>query len=308
MESTNYEKGENVMAEFWMSEILKGCVEKGMSLGEYILASECENTGQTREQALDRMSQMLDVMEQSARGGLENPVFSNSGLTGGCAHQYHGYIQKGQSILGPVLADAVQMALSCSEVNAAMGKIVACPTAGSCGIVPAAVLAVGKYRGNSREEMVQALFTASGVGMVIGEHATLAGADGGCQAECGAAAAMAAAAAVRLLGGDDEQAVHGAAMALKNLLGLVCDPVCGLVEIPCIKRNAVSVSVALTAADMACAGVRSYIPFDEVVTAMYAIGKALPQQLRETGQGGLAATKTGMEMYQRIYGQDYGAM
>ena len=292
------------MAEFWMSEILKGCRDKGITLAEYILASECETSNQTREQAYSRMEQMLTVMESSSSGGLDTPMVSNSGLTGGCAHQYHGYVQKGQSILGPVLSDAVQMALSCSEVNAAMGKIVACPTAGSCGIVPAAVLSVGKYKKCSREDMVEALFTASGIGMVIGEHATLAGADGGCQAECGAAAAMAAAAVVKLLGGDDEQAVHGAAIALKNLLGLVCDPVCGLVEIPCIKRNAVSVSVALTAADMAFAGVQSYIPFDEVVTAMYAVGKALPYQLRETGLGGLAVTKTGMEMYRKLYGQD----
>lgn len=291
-----------VMAEFWMSEILNDCRAKNMSLADYMIASEAESSGQTQEHVISHMAQMLDVMESSALGGLDSPVFSNSGLTGGCAHQYHSHLLKGQSILGPVLSDAVQMALSCSEVNAAMGKIVACPTAGSCGIVPAAVLAVGKNRGCSREEMILSLFTASGIGMVIGEHATLAGADGGCQAECGAASAMAAAAAVHLLGGDDAMAVHGAAIALKNLLGLVCDPVCGLVEIPCIKRNGVSVAVALTAADMASAGVESYIPFDEVVTAMYAIGKALPSQLRETGQGGLAVTKTGLEMYRKLYG------
>ena len=290
------------MAEFWMSEILKDCKEKNLTLSEYIIASECETSGQTRDEVCNHMSHMLEVMEGSAMGGLDSPVLSNSGLTGGCAYQYHGHVQKGQSILGPVLSDAVQMALSCSEVNAAMGKIAACPTAGSCGIVPAAVLSVGKYRNCGRDDLVQALFTASGVGMVIGEHATLAGADGGCQAECGAAAAMAAAAVVHLLGGNDEQAVHGAAIALKNLLGLVCDPVCGLVEIPCIKRNGISVSVALTAADLACAGVESYIPFDEVVTAMYAIGKALPKQLRETGQGGLAVTKTGLDMYHKLYG------
>jgi len=292
------------MAEFWMSELLKDCKEKNLTLSEYIILSECENSGQTREQVYSRMSQMLEVMESSASGGLGSPIYSNSGLTGGCAYRYHNYIQKGQSILGSILSDAVQMALSCSEVNAAMGRIAACPTAGSCGIVPAAVLSIGKHRNCSRDDMIQSLFTASGVGMVIGEHATLAGADGGCQAECGAAAAMAAAAAVHLLGGSDEQAVHGAAIALKNLLGLVCDPVCGLVEIPCIKRNGISVSVALTAADMAFAGVESYIPFDEVVSSMYAIGKALPQQLRETGQGGLAVTKTALEMYQKLYGQN----
>jgi L-serine dehydratase len=150
--------------------------------------------------------------------------------------------------------------------------------------------------------MINALFVATGVGMVIGEHATLAGADGGCQAECGAAASMAAAAVVSMMGGTDHQAIHGAAIALKNMLGLVCDPVGGRVEIPCIKRNAIGASIALTGADMALAGVESYIPFDEVVVAMYAIGKQLPAELRETGRGGLAISKTGLAMYEKLFG------
>ncbi len=286
-----------------MEEILKDCEEKGIPLWEYILRSECASSGQSREEALLRMSQLLSVMREAAAGGLSHPVHSTSGLTGGGAYQYHQYVQSGQSLLGPVLSDAVQMALSCSEVNAAMGRIAACPTAGSCGIVPAAVLSVGRHKGCSDEKKTESLFVAIGIGMVIGEHATLAGADGGCQAECGAASAMAAAAVVYLLGGTDRQAVHGAAIALKNLLGLVCDPVCGLVEIPCIKRNGTSVSIAMTAADMALAGIESYIPFDEVVTSMYAIGKALPSRLRETGRGGLAVTKTGLRMYETLYGR-----
>ena len=290
------------MAEFWMSEIIKECARQRISLAEYIIRGECENSASSREQVIEKMGKMLDVMSSAANGGLEAPIRSNSGLTGGAAYQYHQYIGQGSSLLGTVMSSAVEMALSCSEVNAAMGRIVACPTAGSCGIVPAAVLSVGVSHQKSREDMVMALFVATGVGMVIGEHATLAGADGGCQAECGAAASMAAAAVVNLMGGSDEQALHGAAIALKNMLGLVCDPVCGLVEIPCIKRNAIGASTALVSADMALAGVQSYIPFDEVVTAMYAIGKQLPAELRETGRGGLAVTKTGLAMYETLFG------
>lgn len=290
------------MTEFWMSEVLKQCDAEGISLAEYVIRSECQSSGSPREYVIAKMGKMLDTMLSASQGGLEKPIRSNSGLTGGAAYQYHQYNLTGKSLLGTVVSSAVEMALSCSEVNAAMGRIVACPTAGSCGIVPAAVLSVGVANQKSRDELIQALFVATGVGMIIGEHATLAGADGGCQAECGAAASMAAAAVVSLMGGSDRQAVHGASIALKNMLGLVCDPVCGLVEIPCIKRNAIGASIALTSADIALAGVESYIPFDEVVTAMYAIGKQLPAELRETGRGGLAVSKTGLAMYESLFG------
>ena len=198
--------------------------------------------------------------------------------------------------MGEVASLAVGMALSCSEINASMQCIVACPTAGSCGIVPAAVLACAQSRGLDRECMVNALFTASAIGIIIGSRATVSGAEGGCQAECGAAAAMGAAAVAEMLGGSPEAAFHAAAMALKNVLGLTCDPVAGLVEIPCIKRNASGAMNALLSADLALAGVKSYIPFDEVVDAMYAIGKAMPQSVRETAKGGLAVTPTGMRL------------
>lgn len=290
------------MTEFWMSEVLKVCETEGISLSEYVIRAECDHSGAPREEVIAKMGKMLDVMSAAAAGGLDKPLYSNSGLTGGAAYQYHQYHLSGKSLLGTVVSSAVEMALSCSEVNAAMGRIVACPTAGSCGIVPAAVLSAGVANHKTRDEMINALFVATGVGMVIGEHATLAGADGGCQAECGAAASMAAAAVVSMMGGTDHQAVHGAAIALKNMLGLVCDPVGGLVEIPCIKRNAIGASIALTGADMALAGVESYIPFDEVVVAMYSIGKQLPAELRETGRGGLAISKTGLAMYEKLFG------
>lgn len=290
------------MTEFWMSEVLKQCESEGISLAEYVIRGECAASGATHELVIAKMGKMLDTMGSASQEGLDKPLRSNSGLTGGAAYQYHQYTLSGKSLLGTVVTSAVEMALSCSEVNAAMGRIVACPTAGSCGIVPAAILSVAAANQKSREEMIQALFVGTGVGMVIGEHATLAGADGGCQAECGAAASMAAAAVVNLMGGSDHQAIHGAAIALKNMLGLVCDPVGGLVEIPCIKRNAIGASIALTSADMALAGVKSYIPFDEVVCAMYAIGKQLPAELRETGRGGLAVSKTGLAMYESLFG------
>jgi len=194
---------------------------------------------------------------------------------------------------GEPLASAIAYALAVAEVNASMGRIVAAPTAGSCGVLPGVLFSVGEIRGADDSELVDALFAAGGVGAVIARSSTLAGAAGGCQAECGAAAAMAAAAAVQIAGGAPEQCANGVALAFKGLLGLVCDPVAGLVEVPCIKRNATSVAVALAAADMALAGIRSVIPADEVIQAMGAIGRELPASLRETALGGLAATPTG---------------
>ena len=270
--------------------------ENNQTLWEYALNQEMERSGRTREELREQMEQSLSVMERSAQKARREPVRSVSGLTGGNACLYEQYRQEGKSFLGEVASLAVGMALSCSEINASMQCIVACPTAGSCGIVPAAVLACAQSRGLDRECMVNALFTASAIGIIIGSRATVSGAEGGCQAECGAAAAMGAAAVTEMLGGSPEAAFHAAAMALKNVLGLTCDPVAGLVEIPCIKRNASGAMNALLSADLALAGVKSYIPFDEVVDAMYAIGKAMPQSVRETAKGGLAVTPTGMRL------------
>ena len=193
-------------------------------------------------------------------------------------------------------------ALSSSETNAAMGRIVACPTAGSCGILPAALFSMAHTHTFSRRQLQDAFLAAGVVGMIIDEHASLAGAQGGCQAECGSAAAMAAAAVVQLIGGSPAQCFHAGAIAIKNMLGLVCDPVAGLVEIPCIKRNAGGVLQALGAADLALSGVESYIPFDDTVEAMNRVGNAMPAALRETALGGLATTASGKEMRERIYG------
>lgn len=270
------------------------------TLWEYALEREAESGKRDRAEIRQQMEQALAVMERSSQSARKEPVRSVSGLTGGNAWKYENYRQEGNSILGEIPSLAMAMALSCSEINASMQCIVACPTAGSCGIVPAAVLSCGDARGLSREIRINGLFTASAVGMLIGSRATLAGAEGGCQAECGSAAAMAAAAVVEMLGGTPRMAFHGAAMALKNVLGLTCDPVAGLVEIPCIKRNASGAVNALLCADLALSGVESYIPFDEVVEAMYAVGKAMPMSLRETAKGGLAVTPTGLRMRDEI--------
>ena len=274
----------------------------GETLGELSLRLE-EKTGTPREKALEKLSGMLSVMESEVQNALHIPVHSISGLTGGDGCRYERYRVSGGSLLGEIPALATAYALSASETNAAMGRIVACPTAGSCGILPACVLAVAKVKGISREGQLLALAGAGLIGELIDEHASLSGAEGGCQAECGSAAAMAAGAVAQMLGGSPEAAFHAAAMAIKNQLGLVCDPVAGLVEIPCIKRNTGGVAIALSAADMALAGIESRIPFDDVVEAMNRVGKALPAALRETAGGGLATTKAGLAMKEKVYGE-----
>jgi L-serine dehydratase len=197
-------------------------------------------------------------------------------------------------------ARAASYALAISEVNANMGLIVACPTAGSCGIVPAALFSAAESLTRDDNALIDALFTAPGIGMVIAENATVAGAVGGCQAECGAAAAMAAGAVVEMAGGTPRQSGEALALALKNMLGLVCDPVAGLVEVPCVKRSAFAAVHALLSAEMALAGIESVIPADEVIDAMYQIGLLMPKSLRETSQGGLAKTLTGIRISQRL--------
>lgn len=247
------------------------------------------------------MARRLQVMRESVKTGMDPALRSSSGLSGGDAAKMLSYAQTG-GIAGSFINRAIARALAVSECNAAMGKIVAAPTAGSCGILPGTVLSVLEDGQCTERQAVMALFTAGGIGTVISHRATLAGAEGGCQAECGAAAAMAAAAMVELKGGPPSQAAHACAIALKNQLGLVCDPVAGLVEVPCIKRNVAGIMIALSSAEMALAGIESKIPADECVLALYEVGRALPASLRETAQGGLAATPTGKRLKQEIFG------
>lgn len=282
-------------------ELCQAAEQAGTVISQVILADQSQALELEEAVLYEQMSARLQVMEEAARAGMDPDLRSASGLSGGDGARMNQYAQSG-GVAGPFLNGAIARALAVSEYNAAMGKIVAAPTAGSCGILPGTLLSALEAGQCSRERAVMALFTAGGIGMVIGNQATLAGAEGGCQAECGSAAAMAAAALAELKGGTPAQAAHACAMALKNQLGLVCDPVAGLVEVPCIKRNAAGVVIALAAAEMALAGIESKIPADECITAMYQVGCALPSALRETAQGGLAATPTGLRLKREIFG------
>ncbi|MCR1900236.1 L-serine ammonia-lyase, iron-sulfur-dependent, subunit alpha [Irregularibacter muris] len=292
------------MAEFHSGEqLLQLCNEKNLSISQIIIENEMELTGLDREQVVSKMKDNVLVMRQSIKKGLEENIKSVSGMIGGEAKKMRGYFKEHQPVSGNVMADAVSAALAVTEVNAAMGQIVAAPTAGSCGIIPGALLTAAENMKATEEEIINALFVAAGIGNIIAQNATVAGAEGGCQAETGSASAMAAAGIVEMAGGSPEQAIHAAAMTLKNILGLVCDPIAGLVEAPCSKRNALGTANALVSADMALAGIQSIIPFDEVVTTMYKIGRSLPCELRETALGGLAATPTGQRLQKEIFGK-----
>lgn len=275
---------------------------ENISLSELVLRDQAEQAELPADQLFERMRDNLHVMQQAVQAGIDKDLRSTSGLTGGDAYKLHQYAATG-GLCGPFFTGALTRAIAVSEYNAAMGKIVAAPTAGSCGILPGAILTMMEARDLPEESAVKALFTAGAFGMVIAFRASIAGAEGGCQAECGSAAAMAAAALVEMAGGTPDMSAHACAIALKNQLGLVCDPIAGLVEVPCIKRNAGGVACALTAAELALAGVHSVIPVDEVIDAMREVGDAMPCALRETAQGGLAATPTGIRLKQEIFGE-----
>ena len=281
------------------AELVSQAEERKLKLYELMIEQEIQQTGSTRVEILEQMDRQFQVMKRAAAKGARG-VQSYSGLTGGDGKRIHDYIQKGSFLTDQTLLSAACYAVSTNEVNASMGIICATPTAGSCGVLPAVMLAVQEKLGKSDEEVVLHLFTAGAFGYVIANNAFISGAAGGCQAEVGSASAMAAAAATELAGGTPTQAAHAMAMAMKNMLGLTCDPLAGLVEVPCIKRNAAGASNALPAADLALSGVESKVPWDEVIGAMYQIGLAMPVSLRETALGGLAATETGKEWKKRL--------
>lgn len=284
-------------------DLIDICREENISLSEYAIRQEMELKEVSREYLMEEMARTLEVMKESATKGREQEVYSLSGLIGGDAFRLQQYHDKGTSLMGNGIIKAMAMAISSSEVNGSMGKIIACPTAGSCGIMPAVLLTTGELLGKTDEELVQALFAGSAIGIIIGKNATFAGAEGGCQAECGSAAAMAAGTVVELMGGTVEQSLDAGAIVFKNVLGLVCDPVAGLVEIPCAKRNVSGAINALCTADMVMAGVTSKIPFDDALAAMYKVGINLPEELRETALGGIAATPTGKAMQEKVFGK-----
>ncbi len=282
-----------------IAELIQEARESACSVSQVVIHWEMENNQLSEGRQREIMLKNWHVMEEALERGMKNTEKSLSGLTGGDALKLYAYRQHGYT--GEAVLSAAASAMGVSEVNAVMGRIVACPTAGSCGIVPAALYAAAMQRGSRTEEIVDALFTAAGIGMVVEANASIAGAYGGCQAECGTAAGMAAAALVQLAGGSPEMIGNAVALAMKNLLGLACDPVAGLVEVPCVKRNGFIAVHAMLAADMAMAGVKSVIPADEVIDAMDRIGRAMPSSIKETAEGGLAATKTGRELAKKLF-------
>ena len=270
-------------------------------ISEIMIEQEMLLSRRSREEIIAQMDQNLTVMEEAVEKGLQG-VQSTSGLTVGDAVLLQQYMDKGETLSGHLLLDAVSKAVATNEVNAAMGTICATPTAGAAGIVPGVLFAVKNKLNPTREQMINFLFTSGAFGFVVANNASISGAAGGCQAETGSAGSMAAAAVVEMAGGTPQQSAEAFSIVMKNMLGLVCDPVAGLVEVPCVKRNAMGAAKALVGADMALAGVVSRIPTDEVIEAMHKIGQSMPSALRETAKGGLAITPTGQRLEREIFG------
>ncbi|SMB92049.1 L-serine ammonia-lyase [Thermanaeromonas toyohensis ToBE] len=281
-------------------EILSMVREKKLTLSQAAQEWEKETSGRELIEIRHEMRKRLLVMRQAARKGLEEDMKSPSGLIGGGGRLLEQARRENKLLSGGTTARAITIALAIAEVNACMGKIVAAPTAGSCGILPGVLLALEEERKLPEETLIDGLFTAAGVGMVMASMASLSGAALGCQAEVGAATAMAAAAAVEMVGGSPWQALDAAAIALKGLMGLVCDPVGGLVEIPCVKRNALGAAHALAAADIALAGLKSFIPLEEVIEALVKVGRSLPPELKETAEGGIAICPTAQKLVSQL--------
>ena len=288
-----------------IAEFVKQAMTEEVSIAELMIRQEIEETGFSRKEIIDGMRKNLEIMKEASQRGVSGDgVFSPTGLTGGDAVKMAEYRKKGQTLSGDAMLKGVQMAMATNEVNAAMGRVCATPTAGSTGTLPGVLMSITETLNLSEEQELDFLFTAALFGLIVANNAMIAGAVGGCQAEVGSASAMGAAAAVAVAGGTPLQSAEAFSMALGNLLGLVCDPVAGLVEIPCVKRNTVGAANALICADMALAGIENKIPADEAIQAMKEVGEAMPSTLRETGLGGFAATPTGIQMKMRVFGNE----
>lgn len=284
-------------------ETIDYAVENNMSFADIMVKEEMELSGKSRDEVRAQMKQNLDVMRDAViKGTTGDGVESVTGYTGHDSAKLRDYNETHHALSGYEMIDAVKGAIATNEVNAAMGIICATPTAGSSGTIPGALFKLEKTHDLTEEQMIDFLFTSALFGRVVANNASVAGATGGCQAEVGSASAMAAAAAVAIFGGSPEASGHAMALAISNLLGLVCDPVAGLVEIPCVMRNAIGSGNALISADLALAGIESRIPVDEVIEAMDKVGRNLPASLRETGLGGLAGTPTGEAIKRKIFG------
>ena len=271
------------------------------NVAELMIATEIELSGRSRYEIIQLMTKNLEVMKASVQKGLSKET-SRSGLTGGDAKKLDDYIKKGKTLADLTILSAARNAIAVNEHNAKMGLVCATPTAGSAGCLPAVLTTAIDKLGLTETEQLQFLFTAGAFGLVIANNASISGAEGGCQAEVGSASAMAAAALTMAAGGTAQEASQAICFVIKNMLGLICDPVAGLVEVPCVKRNAMGASFAFVAADMALAGITSKIPVDEVIDAMYQVGSSLPTAFRETAEGGLAATPTGRHLAKEIFG------
>ena len=280
-----------------IEDIVRLADRESISFSEVVLRSEIESTGSTKEEVLAEIRRRIQIFKESVRDGIADTRKSKSGMSGGQAKQLD---ERQPLFLSDLAYRALRYAISVNEANAKMFRIVACPTAGACGILPGVMQAVGEVYECDEEAYVNGFLAAAGVGNVVTNQACVAGAVGGCQAEVGTAAAMASACAVAMRGGTTEEVVTAMTLCMKNVLGLVCDPVAGLVEVPCVKRNGIYAVHALASAEMAMAGLRSRIPADEVIGAMDSIGRALPEALRETSEGGLAKTKTGVDITNRL--------
>ncbi len=287
------------MAYQSLEDIIKLCEEKDIPFWEAILQDDINERTIPVEESYDKMREMWHAMLRASEG-YQKELMSRSGLVGGMGGKMEAYRQSGQTLCGDFMSRVIVQALEMGESNACMKRIVAAPTAGACGVLPAVLVPLYQEGKAPEDRMIEALYVAAGIGQVIAARAFIAGASGGCQAEIGSASAMAAGALVYLKGGSNEQIVHGAAMALKNLLGLVCDPVAGLVEVPCVKRNVIGAVNGLSCADMALAGIESRIPPDQVIDAMREVGEKMDESLKETGKGGIANTPAGREVWEKV--------
>ena len=284
-----------------VQELIDNAREHNKKIYEIVLEDQMTELSLSYNEIFNNMDRHLSVMEQAIEKGIKSTLRSPTGLSGQDAHKLQKALDLGKTIGGQMFDKMLIKALALAEANACMERIVAAPTAGSCGIIPAVLLTAMEEQHIDREKVVFSLFTAAGIGMVIAKRASISGAEGGCQAECGSASAMAAAALVELMGGTSEAAGNACAIALENILGLVCDPVAGLVEVPCIKRNASGAANALVAADLALAGINSIIPVDEVIDAMKSVGNLMMPALKETGEAGLAACPTAKKLSKQIF-------
>lgn len=286
-----------------LDDLISQANKKNKKIYELMIEQEIELTNVKKEEIIFRMKKILEVMQNAIKEGISG-VKSNTGLTGGDAKKLFDYAKSGRSISGQDFLNGVIAAIATNEVNAGLGLICATPTAGSAGVLPGCLYILKNKFFLTEEQQINMLFTAGAFGFVVANNASVSGAEGGCQAEVGSASAMAAAAIVETMGGTPDMAGHAFAIALKNMLGLICDPVAGLVEIPCIKRNAAGTSIAVMAADMALSGIESKIPPDEVLSAMYKIGQEMSNKFKETAKGGLAITKTGKKYRSILFGDD----